>query len=137
MAEKFFTEGWVTSALVAEQAAGDDIYKRFKRPAEFTHVLVLEVSDHPELKTHLEYRQGRSVKWTATELFPEDQVWARFTANLGDWRSAAEGKAKASNLVMAGKIKLTKGTMKDALENAAPFDRLVQSFGEVDTDWDV
>ena len=137
MAEKFFTEEWVAAALVAERAAGDDIYKRFKRPADFTHVIALEVIDHPELKTHLEYREGRSVRWIATDLFPEDQVWGRFAANLVDWRTAAEGKAKASNLVMAGKIKLVKGQMKDALETAQAFDRLVQSFGEVDTDWAV
>jgi hypothetical protein len=30
-----------------------------------------------------------------------------------------------------------KGAMKDALANAQAFDRLVQTFGEVDTDWDV
>jgi hypothetical protein len=38
---------------------------------------------------------------------------------------------------MAGKMKLTKGRMKDALENAAPVDRLIQCFTAIDTDWDV
>lgn len=137
MAEKFFTPGWCVQARKAEQAAADEIIKRFKNPPTFTHVLALEVADHPELITHLEYREGRSVVWTTDSLFREDDVWARFTAPLDVWRQAAEGKAKASNLVMAGKIKLVKGAMKDALENAAPFDRLVQCFGAVDTDWDV
>ena len=65
----------------------------------------------------------------------EEQVWARFTGNLEEWRAGAEGQAKAGNLVMAGRLKLTKGAMKDALENAAPFDRPVQCFGVVPTDW--
>jgi putative sterol carrier protein len=137
MAEKFFSQSWAEQALKVEREAGDEIFKRFKNPAAFTHVLALEVTDHPGVVTHIEYCEGRSVLWTATDLFDEDNVWARFTAKLDDWHAAADGKAKASNLVMAGKIKLTKGAMKDALEHAAPFDRLVQTFGGVDTDWDI
>jgi hypothetical protein len=136
MAFQFFSEAWCDEALKAERAAAPDIYKRFKKPAEFTHVLALEVADRPDLITHVEYVEGRSTVWT-TRLFDEDRIWARFTANLEAWRTAAEGGAKASNLVMAGRMKLTKGGMKDALENAAPFDRLVQCFGAVPTAWDV
>ncbi|WP_201359046.1 SCP2 sterol-binding domain-containing protein [Mycobacterium paraintracellulare] len=136
MAQKFFSAEWAKDALEVERAASDQIYKRFKNPAGFTHVLALEVADHPGVVTHIQYDQGRSVTWT-TDLFDEDQVWARFSANLDAWRAAAEGKAKASNLVMAGRIKLTKGAMKDALENAAPFDRLVQTFGGVETNWEI
>jgi putative sterol carrier protein len=137
MAGKFFSQAWTDQALKAEKAAADDIFKRLKNPKTFSHVIALEVTDRPGLVTHIQYAEGRSVTWTATELFAEGTVWSRFTANLSDWRAAAEGKAKASNLVMAGKFKLVKGAMKDALENAPAFDRLVQTFGEVDTDWDV
>jgi putative sterol carrier protein len=136
MAAKFFSEDWCKHALVAEHAASKEIIKRFKKPAEFSHVLALEVADRPGVISHLKYEQGRCVAWTA-DLYPEAEVWARFTASLEAWQKAAAGEAKASNLVMAGKMKLTKGTMRDALENAAPFDRLIQCFTAVDTDWDV
>jgi hypothetical protein len=137
MADKFFSQAWTDQALKAERAAADVIYKRLRDAKTFSHVLALEVTDRPGLVTHIQYAEGRSVTWTATELFAEDTVWSRFTANLSDWRAAAEGKAKASNLVMAGKVKLVKGAMKDALANAQAFDRLVETFGEIDTDWDV
>jgi putative sterol carrier protein len=136
MAEKFFSDEWCTKALAAENAASAEIIKRFKKPSEFTHVLALEVSDRPGVEALLRYEQGKCVAW-GVKLAPEDEVWARFTATLDNWKKAGTGQAKASNLVMAGKMKLTKGAMKDALENAAPFDRLVQCFTAVETDWDV
>jgi putative sterol carrier protein len=136
MAEKFFSDGWCATALAAESAASTEIMKRLKKPSEFTHVLALEVSDRPGLETQLRYEQGRCVAW-GPKLCAEDEVWARFSASLENWHKAGTGQAKASNLVMAGKMKLTKGAMKDAVENAAPFDRLVQCFTVVDTDWDV
>ena len=136
MSNKFFSEAWVNEAHKVEQQIGDRLLKAFKNPATFDHVLAFEVADHPTLTTHLEYVGGRSVAWTATDLFPEDQVWARFRANLEHWREAAEGKTPAANLIMAGKMRLTKGTMKAAVENAEPLNILVRSFGEVDTDWE-
>ena len=134
MSHSFFSPAWCAQALRAENDATAEIYKRFRKPTEFTHVLALEVADRPGLVSHIEYKEGRAVAWTAGS-YPEEQVWARFIGNLEDWRAGAEGQAKASNLVMAGRLKLTKGAMKDALENAAPFDRLVQCFGVVPTDW--
>jgi putative sterol carrier protein len=136
MAEKIFSEEWCKLAMAAENEASPEIIKRFKRPTEFTHVFALEVGDRPGVQVHLKYEEGHCVALTS-ELFPEDEVWARFTASLETWQKAVSGGAKPSNLVMAGKMKLTKGAMKDALENAAPFDRLVQSFGEVDTDFEI
>lgn len=136
MTHTFFSPQWCAQALAAENSATAEIYKRFRKPAEFTHVLALQVLDHPGLVSHVEYVGGRAVAWTSGA-YDEDLVWARFTGDLEAWRTAAEGKAKASNLVMAGKLKLTKGAMKDALENAAPFDRLVQCFSDVPTHWDV
>ncbi|HEX3829340.1 MAG TPA: hypothetical protein VHV82_18920 [Sporichthyaceae bacterium] len=78
---KFFCEEWCKHALVAENAATGEIIKRFKKPAEFNHVLALEVSDRPGVISHLKYEQGRCVAWTA-DLHPEEEVWARFTASL-------------------------------------------------------
>jgi hypothetical protein len=136
MPAKFFSEEWCGQALVAENAATAEIIKRFRKPAQFTHVLALEVTDRPGVVSHLKYDEGRCSAWTPIP-YAEEQVWARFTAPLEAWQTAASGDARASNLVMAGRMKLTKGAMKDALENAAPFDRLIQCFAAVDTDWDV
>jgi hypothetical protein len=136
MSVKFFSTDWCGQALQAENAAAPEIVKRFRKAGEFTHVLALEVSDRPGIVSHLRYEQGRCVSWTAGA-HPEDEVWARFSAPLAVWQTAGCGEAKASNLVMAGKMKLTKGQIKDAIENAAPFDRLVQCFTTLDTDWDL
>src|ERR1700761_1570598 len=116
MAEKFFSHRWCAQALEAENAASTEIMKRLRKPAEFSHVLALEIADRPGLETHLRYQQGRCVEW-APKLCSEVEVWARFSASLENWQKAATGQAKASNLVMAGKMKLTKGAMKDAVEN--------------------
>ena len=136
MAERFFSDDWCALALKAENAASAEIMKRFKKASEFSHVLALTVSDRPGVEAHIKYEEGRAVAW-GPGLYAEDEVWARFTASLENWQKAGTGQAKASNLVMSGKMKLTKGAMKDALENAAPFDRLVQCFTTVDTDWDL
>jgi hypothetical protein len=136
MSEKFFSEAWTQEALKVERAAADDIYKRFKDPNSKTMVLAMSVADRPGVATNIEYVAGRSKAWSS-QPFDEDRVWARFSADLDVWRSAAEGNAKASNLVMAGKIKLVKGELNEAVDNARAFDRLVETFGEVDTDWEI
>ena len=136
MPEKFFSADWVREALVAERKAGDEIYKRFKKPQTFTHILAFAVEDRPNLSTYLDYVEGRSRNWSVGPI-DETWVWARFAAPLDVWRSAAEGRAKASNLVIARKIRLVKGGLMDAFETAQPFNLLVKSWGDVDTDWDV
>lgn len=133
---KFFSKEWCEQALVAEQAAGTDIYNGFKEPESFTHVLALECIDRPELITHIKYVAGRSATWT-TDLFPEDEVWVRFRAKVEFWKQAAEGVKPGSDLIMGGRIKLTKGTMTSAVENAGAFNHFVASWGKVPTDWDV
>lgn len=133
---KFFSEEWVEEALKAERAAGDNINAGFKDPDNFNHVLALECSDRPELVSHIEYVGGHSASWS-TKPFDESRVWTRFVATVETWRAAAEGKSPGSNLIMGGKIKLTKGPMKGAVENANAFNRFVRSWGEVPTDWDV
>lgn len=133
---KFFSEQWCEKALAAEKEANEQIYKGFKDPVSFTHVMSVECSDKPGLLTQIEYVQGRAVSWRATS-WPEDQVWVRFVADLATWRSAAEGDEQGSTLIMAGKIKIAKGLMKDLVENADAFNNWVLSWGDVPTDWDV
>lgn len=133
---KFFSEEWCEQALIAEREAAVAIYNGFKDATTFTHVLALECIDRPDLITHIQYVQGKSVKWT-TNLFPEDEVWARFRAKVEHWRQAAEGVKPGSDLIMAGRIKLAKGTMTSAVENAGAFNNFVASWGKVSTDWNV
>jgi hypothetical protein len=38
---------------------------------------------------------------------------------------------------MAGKVRLTRGTMKNAIENARALNVLVGAWGDLPTDWDV
>lgn len=133
---KFFSEEWCEQALAAEKEASTQIYAGFKDPSTFTHVMSVECTDRPGLITHIEYVQGRAKSWS-TKLWPEDDVWARFTADLETWRSAAEGDEQGSSLIMAGKIKLAKGLMKSLVENADAFNNWVLSWGDVPTDWDV
>jgi hypothetical protein len=86
--------------------------------------------------TQIEYVEGKAVSWT-TVAWPEDQVWVRFVADVDTWRAAAEGDEQGSTLIMAGKIKIAKGLMKDLVENADAFNNWVLSWGDVATDWDV
>jgi hypothetical protein len=134
---KFFSEEWCQFALKAEQAESTRIMKALKKPHTFTHVLAFEVADRPALKCHVKYEAGRTTVWTATDLFDEAEVWARFRADLEHYQEAASGRTPAANLVMAGKMRLVKGTMKDAVENAQSLTLLVRCWGNVPTDWDV
>jgi len=133
---KFFSEQWCELALAAEKDNTAQIYNGFKDPATFTHVMSVECTDRPGLITQIEYVQGRAASWS-TKLWPEDQVWVRFTADVDTWRMAAEGDEQGSTLIMAGKIKIAKGLMKDLVENADAFNNWVLSWGDVSTDWNV
>jgi hypothetical protein len=136
MTAKLFSPEWCAQALVAENAASAEITSLFKDASAFTHVLAFEVSDRPDVVSHLRYEGGKCVAWTA-DLYPEDEVWARFSAQLVHWQNAAAASPVASKLVMIGKMKLSKGALKDAIANAKAFDRIVQCFSAVDTDWQV
>ncbi len=134
---KFFSEEWCQLAMKAEQAESARMQKAFKNPRTFSHVLAFEVADRPGILCHVKYEAGRTTAWTCTDLYPEDEVWARFRANLEHFQEGASGKTPAANLVMAGKMRLTKGTMKDAVENAQSLSLLVRTWGNVPTDWEI
>jgi len=136
MAAKFFSPEWCAQALDAEHAASPEITTLFKDASAFTRVLALEVSDRPDVLAHLSYEQGTCVALTANR-YPEDEVWLRFSATLEHWQQAASGSVPASKLVMTGKMKLTKGALKDVIANQAAFDRIVACFSAVDTNWQI
>jgi putative sterol carrier protein len=91
--------------------------------------------DREQAVTQLEYVAGRPQSWTHQK-FDEDQVFARFRAAADTWREAAEGKKSGAQLLMAGKIKLVKGPMPTAIENAAAFNGLLETWGQIPTDWE-
>jgi hypothetical protein len=135
---KFFSDEWCAAAAAAHQ--GDLAArqaKALKDPANFNRVLAFGVTDRPDLISHVEVVAGRVVNWSASNLYPEDQVFAAFQGKVEHFREAAEGKTPAANLVMGGKVRLVKGTMKDAIENARALNVLIGAWGELPTDWDV
>lgn len=136
MAGKFFSPEWCAQALSAENAVSAEITSLFKDASAFTHVLVFEVSDRPDVVSHLRYEGGKCVAWTAGDC-PEDEVWLRFSAPLDQWRNASAGSPAASKLMMIGKMKLTKGALGDAIANKDALDRVVRCGDAVDTDWQV
>ena len=111
--------------------------KALKDPANFNRVLAFGVTGRPDLISHVEVVAGRVVNWSATNLYPEDQIFASFQGKVEHFREAAEGKTPAANLVMGGKVRLVKGTMKDAIENARALNVLIGAWGDLPTDWDV
>lgn len=135
---KFFSDEWCAAAAAAH--VGDFALrqrKALKDPANFNHVIAFQVTDRPDLITHVQILDGRVVSWSATNLHPEDEVWVRFQGKIDHFREAAEGKTPAANLVMGGKVRLLKGTMKDAIENAQALNILIGAWGDVPTNWDV
>lgn len=135
---KFFSEEWCAAAAAAHEGElGDRASKALKDPANFNNILAFGVIDRPDTVNHVEVVAGRVVKWTASDLFPEDQIFAAFQGKVEHFREAAEGKTPAANLVMGGKVRLVRGTMKDAIENAKALNVIIAAWGDLPTDWDI
>jgi hypothetical protein len=135
---KFFSDEWCAAAAAAHHGElAVRQAKALKDPANFNRVLAFGVTDRPDLISHVEVVAGRVVSWSATNLFPEDQIFASFQGKVEHFREAAEGETPAANLVMGGKVRLVKGTMKDAIENARALNVLIGAWGDLPTDWDV
>jgi hypothetical protein len=135
---KFFSDEWCAAAAAAHQSElAVRQAKALKDPANFNRILAFGVTDRPDLTSHVEIVAGRVVSWSATNLFPDDQIFASFQGKVEHFREAADGKTPAANLVMGGKVRLVKGTMKDAIENARALNVLIGAWGDLPTDWDV
>lgn len=134
---KFFSEEWCAEATRVEQIRSDEVVKTFKNPAKFNHVLAFAVADRPGVFAQAEYVEGRLKAWTSGSLYSDDEVWSSFRANLEHYQEATSGKTEPTKLFMGGKIRLVKGTMKDAMENAKALDLLMKIWGTVPTDWDI
>jgi hypothetical protein len=135
---KFFSEEWCAAAAAAHQSElAVRQAKALRDPAKANFILAFEVVDRPDLVTHVEIVAGHVKSWTATNLHAEDQIFASFLGTIQHYRDAAEGKTPAANLVMGGKVRLTRGTMKNAIENARALNVLLAAWGDLPTDWDV
>lgn len=135
---KFFSEEWCAAAAAAHQGElAERQSNALKDPANFNRILGFGVTDRPDLVTHVEVVAGRVVSWSATNLHPEDQLFASFQGKVEHYREAAEGRTPAANLVMGGKVRLVRGTMKDAIENARALNVLIGAWGDLPTDWDI
>ncbi len=135
---KFFSEEWCAAAAAAHHGElAVRQAKALRDPAKATYILAFEVVDRPDLVTHVEIVAGHVKSWTATNLYAEDQIFASFLGTIEHYRDAAEGKTPAANLVMGGKVRLTRGTMKNAIENARALNVLLGAWGDLPTDWDV
>jgi hypothetical protein len=135
---KFFSEEWCAAAAAAHQGElAVRQAKALKDPDNFNRILAFGVTDRPNLVTHVEIVAGRVVNWSATNLYPDDRLFASFQGKIEYFREAANGTTPAANLVMGGKVRLVKGTMKDAIENAKALNVLIGAWGDLPTDWDV
>lgn len=135
---KFFSEEWCAAVLASHPGElAEQARKGLKDPANFNHVLAFGIPDRPDLTNHVEIVDGLVVNWTTTELVPEDQIFASFRGTVEHFREAAEGKTPAANLVMGGKLRLIRGTMKDAIENARALNVMIAAWGDIPTDWDI
>src|SRR5205823_14174492 len=135
---KFFSDEWCAAAAAAHQ--GDLAVRQAKAlrdPAKANYILAFAVVDRPDIVSQVEIVAGHVKSWSATKLYPEDKIFARFIGSIENFRDAAEGRTPAANLVMGGKMRLTKGTMKDAIENARALNVLIGAWGDLPTDWDV
>ena len=135
MTTPFFSHPWCDAATT-EANTSSAMRKGFKNPADFNHVMAFVVTDRDELTAEVQFNDGRVVSWAPGALRADD-MWAVLAADTVTWRSAAEGKGNASKLLMAGQIKLRKGPIGAAIENAGALDEFVKSWGNVATDWTV
>jgi hypothetical protein len=133
MTTPFFSQAWCAAAT---SKANDNaaMRKGFKNPADFNHVMAFVVTDRDELTAEVQFSDGRVTSWVPGAL-RADEMWAVLAADTATWRSAAEGDGNASKLLMAGRIKLRRGPIGAAIENAGALDQFVMSWGNVPTDW--
>ncbi len=132
---QFFSQEWCDRALEVSNAS-ERIYKGFKDAPSFSNLLVFEATDKEVGRLGL-YVSGYIKQWAAAD-FPDTEVFSRFAADLDVWRIAAE-KKPAGLPVADGreKIRLRRGPLQAAIENAPAFNAFLQSWGDVPTDWDI
>lgn len=131
---KFFSPQWcVEMAQIAN--ADDQMYRGLHDAKTFTNHMHFGLVERPEVAIHVDWEQGKIAN-AAPARYGESDLWAMLNAHPDTWRLCAEG-ASASTLLMAGKVKLAKGPMTAAIQNAKALDRFVNLWGRIPTDWAV
>ena len=135
MAHPLFSQEWCDAAKEVCNA-NEDMYQGFKDASTFTHVMALGVAGHPGVGSEVGFKEGRIVSWKPGSIEDSD-AWAILNGDIESWRKCADGTASGQQLLMGGKIKLVKGPIGAAIENAKALNSLLLSWGQVDTDWNV
>lgn len=125
---KLFTPEWAAEAAKVEPAHAAIVRAGFSDANSFTHVLALKATDLGR-EVYVDYVSGNVVAITDTD--DEARVWSRFEGKAETWKLAAEGTQPAANLVMGAKLKLTKGSIADLVQNTEAFNRLNLAFGDI------
>ncbi|RGP46350.1 hypothetical protein AWH04_04240 [Rhodococcus erythropolis] len=134
-AVKFFSQEWCDAARKAVNANAA-VHQGFKDAANFTNKMGFAVIEREDLVTHIEWDRGKIVSWTP-RTFVDDELWIVLNGSLDSWKLAADGKEEGGRLLMAGAIKLSKGPMSAAIENAGAFNNFLLTWGQVPTEWAV
>ncbi|QXC46341.1 hypothetical protein [Rhodococcus qingshengii] len=135
MSYPFFSQDWCDAAKSVANA-NTATYRGFKDPATFTNRMAFGTLGRKDLVTHVEWKAGQIISWTPAQ-FDETDLWVIIDAALSTWRECAEGVSEGKKLLMAGQLKLMKGPITAAIENADAFNSFLRSWGQVDTDWNV
>jgi putative sterol carrier protein len=136
MAVKFFSDEWCEAARTAINN-NEAVYQGFKDPTEFTHKMYLGLIDHPDMKTYLTFEQGKVTEWTTRPIHGDGPFDFALVARVEHFREAAEGVTDGAKLLMGGKLRIAEGNMQLAIQNAAAFNNILLTLGQVDTDWDI
>ena len=131
----FFSQAWCDEAKDACNST-EAIYKGFKDPSTFTNYMAFGTVGRDDLVTHLQWKGGQLVSWTLAQ-YDESDLWVVTNADLATWRECADGVSEGKKLLMAGRLKLVKGPITAAIQNADAFNNFLRSWGQVATDWNV
>lgn len=135
MGYPFFSQAWCDAATTAANA-NEAMYQGFKDAASFTNRMAFGTLGRDDLITHVEWQAGRILSWTPPQ-FDESDLWVIINADLPTWQECADGVSDGRKMLMAGRLKLAKGPITAAIENADALNNLLLSWGQVDTDWNV
>ena len=132
---KFFSQEWCDAARAAVNA-NEAVYQGLKNPDTFTNRMQLGCTGRDDLVSHIEWDKGKVVSWTP-RTFDESDLWLILNGNRDAWERAADGTDEGGKLLMAGELKLAKGPLTAAIENAAALNNFLLSWGQVPTEWAV
>jgi len=129
---EFMSPSWCDEVLRSSNA-NEKIYRGFKDAKAFTNKMEWRTKDSP-LVTHMEWEEGRMVYFGPPK-FDEPDLWIILEASIEAWRAAADGEADGARLLMGGRLKMAKGPISGAIENAGAFNEFLRNWGTIDTDW--